>query len=805
MSLRVLALAGIASTLLAARAQSQTGTMTGTVLMTGTASALSDVMVRVRGTTRAVLTDSSGVFRFAAMPQGQYELEARRLGFADALQEVLVRADDTVRVTIVMVPGSTELVGIRVIGAPADAMTRFAGSVAVRAAAELAAIRPLSANDVLRTVPGVHVQEEEGLGLRANIGVRGLDPDRSRTLLVLEDGVPVALAPYGEPELYYSPPIERMDRLEVIKGSGSILFGPQTVGGVINYVTAAVPATPGGTFDYEGGTGGTRRARLRYGGTWGNARAGITAFHRGVRDLHGAFARLGDVTTKLGMRAGAQDLGLKLSVYDEVSNATYVGLTDSMYRADARQHPSPDDRLWVRRYALTASHDVLFGSAMLRTTAYAYTTSRDWMRRDYTYNATRNAHVFRATTGNRNRAFEVAGLEPRLRWSGRWGSLPQEIELGARAHREEARDQHVNGDTPTSRTGVVRDDEIRTGRAAAGFYQHRVWLAPSLAVSGGARVERFDFDRRVIRTRVRRTDGTTSTRLPEDVDIRSGDAVSELVPGAGLTWTPSTRLTLFAGVHRGFAPPRTKDALIYEDPTLAPGDQVPAPVSLELDAERSWNAEAGARVNPWPFMTAELTAFRLDFSNQIIEPSLSAGSVSQAQLANQGSTLHTGVEMAAGVDFAKMLGQPFVARIDGALTLVRATFTDHRRLATPDGDTADVHGNDLPYAPRRRAHVAATFEHPAGLTARFDASFVGDQFGDNFETVAGSADGRTGLIPAHRILNASARWRLPRVHAMALTASVRNLTGATYIASRRPEGIKPGLPRLWMVGAEAAF
>jgi len=86
-------------------------------------------------------------------------------------------------------------------------------------------------------VTGLHAVDEEGIGLRLNLGVRGLNPDRSRNILMLEDGVPISLAPYGEPEMYYTPSIDRMARLEVLKGSGSILFGPQTIGGVINYIT----------------------------------------------------------------------------------------------------------------------------------------------------------------------------------------------------------------------------------------------------------------------------------------------------------------------------------------------------------------------------------------------------------------------------------------------------------------------------------------------------------------------------------------------------------------------------------------
>ncbi|TVR90359.1 MAG: hypothetical protein EA411_00130, partial [Saprospirales bacterium] len=96
----------------------------------------------------------------------------------------------------------------------------------------LSLVSPISANEAIRSFSGVHLQDEEGAGLRINLGMRGLDPNRSRNILMLEDGIPVALKPYGEPEMYYSPAIDRMTGVELIKGSGQILYGPQTIGGV---------------------------------------------------------------------------------------------------------------------------------------------------------------------------------------------------------------------------------------------------------------------------------------------------------------------------------------------------------------------------------------------------------------------------------------------------------------------------------------------------------------------------------------------------------------------------------------------
>ncbi|MDL1893385.1 TonB-dependent receptor, partial [Sphingobacteriales bacterium CHB3] len=120
---------------------------------------------------------------------------------------------------------SYELPQVDVIGRKQGMLDRVPGSANIITPANLRRLAPISGNEILRTITGLHAVDEEGVGLRLNLGVRGLNPDRSRNLLMLEDGVPIALAPYGEPEMYYTPSIDRMARLEVLKGSGSILFG----------------------------------------------------------------------------------------------------------------------------------------------------------------------------------------------------------------------------------------------------------------------------------------------------------------------------------------------------------------------------------------------------------------------------------------------------------------------------------------------------------------------------------------------------------------------------------------------------
>jgi Fe(3+) dicitrate transport protein len=780
----------------------QSGTLEGTVFLSDELLPASYATVHLIGTVRDAVTDSGGNFRIDAIPAGRYVIEAHRAGAAPVRLEAVVRPAATTQIRVVLGRSVTELVGVEVVGSRRSALARLPGSASVVNAQQLEAQQPLSANEVLRRLPGVHLQEEEGAGLRANIGLRGLDPDRSRTVLVLEDGVPVSLAPYGEPELYYSPPIDRMERLEVVKGSGSIVFGPQTIGGVINYVTASAPVRPQGRLQLQGGSGGALLARATYGGSWGPASGIAGVSRRQATDLNGLHYSITDVTGKAGVETPLGTLGLKLSSYDERSNATYVGLTDSLFRHAPHVHPQPEDDLRIRRVAATATHDARLGGATeLRTNIYAYRTSRDWNRRDYTYNASGSAHVFANTTGSRDRTFDVFGVEPRLRAAWSAAGIGSELDAGFRLHHERTRDQYVTGSVGSAER-VMRDDELRHGTAVAAFIQNRVQVAPALQITPGLRVEHFEHDRRILRTRVRRVaeDGTI-TRAPEDVQLPpEGSSIQEFIPGVGAAWSPTAIVTVFAGAHRGFSPPRTKDALVYLDSVRTVDQQLPELIALDLDAERSWNYELGTRLAPARFLSVEATIFHLAFSNQIIQPSASRGTAAHVRLANQGETSHEGIELDAALDLGLLLGRAYSLTASANITAVQSRFSADRFVVRAPGDTVNLRGNRLPYAPRRLTNAAIVFDHPAGVMLRVDGSWVGEQFADLFDTRAASPDGRVGAIPSYRVFDLSARFALRRLGDAALLASVKNLLDDSYIASRRPEGIKPGLPRLATVG-----
>ncbi|MDP3309138.1 TonB-dependent receptor plug domain-containing protein, partial [Methylotenera sp.] len=123
-----------------------------------------------------------------------------------------------------------ELKAVTVIGILPEKLESVPGSFTVVDEKEMEAKRPFSVKEALSNVAGINiVTSEDPMSLALNIGVRGNDPRRSARTLLLEDGMPLFLAPYGDPAAHYSTPLDRVQRIEVVKGSGQVLYGPQTV------------------------------------------------------------------------------------------------------------------------------------------------------------------------------------------------------------------------------------------------------------------------------------------------------------------------------------------------------------------------------------------------------------------------------------------------------------------------------------------------------------------------------------------------------------------------------------------------
>jgi Fe(3+) dicitrate transport protein len=684
---------------------------------------------------------------------------------------------------------------IDVIGRKPSLLMRIPGSADIIATTSLKHAQPLAGNEMFRQVTGVHVVDEEGIGLRANIGIRGLDPDRSRTVLMMEDGVPIALAPYGEPEMYYTPAIDRMKSVEILKGSGSILFGPQTIGGVINYITADPPLVSTAGISLRGGTGGFASGQLSYGTTFDNVGVQVALLHKRADKLGITRFTVNDLTAKVRFNLTDNSrLGFKLSAYDEVSNSTYIGITQTMYdRGEYYTEVAPNDELDIRRYSASFTYDYFISdNSYIRTTAFGYTTTRNWLRQNFSRTpssgltgfvfgdttVTNGAVFMRNSTGNRNRQFEVAGIEPRFYTSYNLGSLKNELEGGFRFLYERAFEQRIDGRTAEARSGDLREDEIRTGYASSLFVQNRLFINQNLTLTPGVRLENFSFSRDIFRINFR------------DTSLTANDALFTVVPGLGINYNFNDEYSIFAGVHRGFAPPRVKDA-------ISNGGE-----ALQLDAELSWNYEIGLRASLLSYLAVELTGYMLNFSNQVIPVSESSGGAGTG-LINGGSTMHQGIEAGIKLDFGRLLGSTYGIMLSTSTTFGNSEYNEDRFI-TVNSERVNIKGNKLPYSPEQFISASLDFSTPFGFGLQLSGTFIGEQFTDELNTTEASASGESGLMPSYNVVDITGRYEIESINSTVFL-SVKNLADERYIASRRPQGIKVGLPRIITAGLEVTL
>lgn len=739
-------------------------------------------------------TSEQGDFRFDDLAPGEYLLSVSADGFSTATRRITLTAGQQATIPLLLQTGPfTEEVTVSVThlaGTPEE-LQRIPGSAEIIDQETLRNSRVFNFSEALRKAAGINVRDEEGFGLRPNIGIRGLNPTRSTKVLLLEDGIPFTYAPYGDNASYYHPPVERFETIEVLKGSGQILYGPVTVGGVVNYITPPPPPQPSGSLTLLGGNRNYFNGNINYGGTWGKTGLLLDYLRKqGDGSRENIRSGLNDVNGKVVQTLTArQALTFKINYYGEDSNITYSGLREDEYLANPRQNPFRNDFFYGDRYGLSLAHSwLLRDDVILHTTAYGSHFNRDWWRQSSNSAQRPNDSTdpncggmanLNTTCGNqgRLRGFYHWGIEPRLRFSHHWLGVRSEADLGFRAHFENQDRQQENGDTPTARSGEVVEDNLRKNQAYSTFLQNRVMLG-NLTITPGIRVERMFFER-------------TNRLANGGLGVTGRTNLTQVIPGLGVAYNLGSRSTIFAGVHRGFAPPRTEDNI----------DNSTGGV-IDLDPELSWNYEAGMRSLIYPGVRLEATYFRMDYENQIVPASV-AGGVG-ATLTNGGQTLHQGLELTSRIDTGTLLQSSHNVYFRVAYTYIpTAEFLGTRFSNISGFGDVSITGNRLPYAPEHLLNASLGYSHPRGFNVMLEAVSISRQFGDDLNSVQPSGDGQRGLIPGYTVWNAVANYEVESLPTSFFFA-VKNLADRLYIVDRA-RGILPSSPRLFQTGLTFRF
>ena len=667
---------------------------------------------------------------------------------------------------------------VDVIGTGSGAI-RAPGSAAIIDARTMEESRLFNVNEALRKVPGVHVREEEGVGLRPNIGIRGMNPTRSTKTLLLEDGLPLSFAPYGDNASYYHPPIDRYESIEVSKGSQVIRFGPQTAGGVINYITPEPQRELGGFVGFAGGSRGYLNGHVMVTGNGAIA----DVYHKqsnGARD--NMYSRLDDVNFKwAGQLNDDHRLVLRATHFREHSQLTYAGLSLSEFQANPRQNPFKNDFFNAYRTGLSATHEWrLDGQRKLITSVYGAYFDRDWWRQASSSTDCTSRNLDAATgcaVNGRLRSYTTLGIDSRMQQRVDALGVTQDLEYGVKLHHEVQRRRqekyanyadYLNGTTPTD---FLQENQKRRTQAVSAFVSSRMQISERLAVTPIARIEHIRNDR------VFFADNNTGTANAGSVPT----SFTEFVPGIGATYELDGSTIIYGGVHRGFSPPRVEDAVSGSGTVV------------DLKAERSVNAELGIRARPAKDISVDAAVFRNDFSNLVQVGSIAGGSTAY----QEGKALFQGVELAGQFD---RLAQNLDGNVFARLAWTWLPTAEQRSSFTNSAGTGGV-GKRLPYAPENMLTTTLGYRATEHWNARVDYVYVSKQFADFDNSVTPSTNGQEGVLDAYGIWNVVANYTIGKA---TFFVAGKNLTDKTYIVDRT-RGIQVGMPRTFQAGMKYAF
>jgi len=657
-------------------------------------------------------------------------------------------------------------------------------------------------NRVLAQVPGVSIYEEDGFGLRPNISLRGTSPERSSKINIMEDGVLIAPAPYSASSAYYFPNVNRMQSVEVLKGSSQIQYGPNTTGGAINFISTEIPNDFRANLRTSYGTYNTLNSYANVGDSFKNFGYMVEYNKRrsdGFKNLDNGgntgfdtddFVAKFRVNTNPEARV-QQSLDFKFQYSDEQSDETYLGLTDEDYGTTPyrRYAGSQKDLMDTEHTQFMLTHTAKFSDYFrITTTAYRNDFKRNWYKlddvsangssasisnlienpEDFPFlfglvNGTQNFQGSALNVKNNNREYYSQGIQTKADYHFTTGSVFHDIEVGLRFHQdEEDRFQWVDGynmidgNMNLVEQGIPGTDSNRITDADA-FAAHVLYKLKykRWTFTPGLRYENITLERNDFGTE-------DVTRTGTDLSTRSNE-MNEFIPGIGVNYKFNQEFSLFGGVHKGFSPAGTTE-----------GESSEQSVNYELGTRFSHNGFSG-----------EVVGFYNDYSNLLGSDLAATGGVGTLDLFNAGEVDVSGLEVLGGYDF-------LTNNVNFSLPLTMTyTFTDAKFQNTFDSNVgiwgAVASGDEVPYISRHQFNAGLSF-----IAEKFEAH-ANARYRGEFRTQAGSGDISTNeKVGSNFILDISAKYHL--TNNFSLTTNVINMLNTEYEVSRVPAGLRPGHP-----------
>lgn len=638
--------------------------------------------------------------------------------------------------------------------------------------------------EIFAKVPGLNIWESDGAGIQMGIGGRGLSPNRTANFNTRQNGYDISADALGYPESYYTPPIEALQSIEIIRGSAALQFGTQ-FGGLLNFnIKPAPTSTPFewttrntvGSYGYMGffnriaGTQNRLSYQVYHQYKGGNGYREYSKFGQ-----HQVFGQLGYYLTE------------KHQVRLEYTHMNYLteqagGLSDVQFLEDPRR--SLRERNWfkVNWNMLALHYDWEVSSrSKFNVRAFGMLSSRQTLGF--------LGKITQADPGGPREmlagAFKNTGVE--TRYLTRYTLSRQEkakingaFLVGARyyvgnstALQGVATDGNEADFTYQNPNDLEGSEFTYPSQNIAGFIENILFLGSKWKVNAGVRMEHIqsgsegyykqyvvhpvNFD--TLATYVRRDSSEVVRTLP--------------LFGAGTSYSMSKTSSLYTNFTQNYR------AINFTDIRVTNPNVV---IDSLIKDEFGYTAELGYRGLFSDFLVIDMAGFYVFYGDKIgLAPK--PGTI-QKERTNIGNARNMGVEFFADFDFLKAIKD---TTENGLSLFVNAAYINARYISSKEPSYV---GNEVEYVSPWVIRSGIKWAY-RNFTVQVQGSFNAPQYSDATNAIVPSGDAVIGEIPAYTVFDASARYQFK--HGFQLEAGVNNFTNEQYFTRRATGYPGPGI------------
>ena len=604
-----------------------------------------------------------------------------------------------------------------------------------------------------------------------SIGYRGLEPHRAQYTQVLKDGIPIHADQFGYPEAYYVPPLETVDRIEFIRGGGSLMYGPQP-GGALNYVTHR-PRTDrvfGGATTHTFGADSTWSNFTYIDGT--SDRLGYYAYYN-HRETDGTRRANSDVDLDAGQVKLALDaegptrwfatLESYREAHGEPGGLTLTrGPNDVNYNVDRDASSRQFDRFELDRDAatLTLEQDLDAGQFSARAWAVDYTRHSRRQRGGGFGSVPVGANA--ATNDIETQQFDSFGIEGRYRRD--WGIDGQHtLAVGSQFFTSDSPRTDARGASADARNGLLRIASQRDLDYTSVFAEN-LFRVGRLSLTPGVRIESYE------------QSVETQFVNPASAPRRRSEANTVALFGLGASWDIGDRSRLYFNASESYRPVIFTESVPNSTTTVVAGD---------LNEGTSWQADLGYRTQA-SGLVFDTSLFYMAFEDKVG----GAGTVTDP-IRNIGKIEYRGFEASTQYDLFQLGNGDRTRQLNALLNL---TVLDAE--ITRDAAAARL-GNAPQFAPDYFVRLGLVYGHRDDRKLGLFGTFVDDSFADD-------ANSSNRLMPAYQVWDLTAEWRLGSSRWI-LLGGVYNLFDEKYYSRIRNDGIDPAPGRNAYFGFRGEF